>query len=144
MWTEGRVIERIDWNSKLFSLRIAAEIAPFIAGQFIKLSQVRDDKRIARAYSLVNAPGTDYLEILAVAVDQGQLSPDLQSLQPGDSISVTDKATGFMTLDEIPKGNYRGATCGFWQQVLLWGRFFPCWILRSLGNGLIKWFWFTG
>lgn len=56
MWTEGRVIERIDWNSKLFSLRIAAEIAPFIAGQFIKLSQVRDDKRIARAYSLVNAP----------------------------------------------------------------------------------------
>lgn len=44
MWTEGRVIERIDWNSKLFSLRIAAEIAPFIAGQFIKLSQVRDDK----------------------------------------------------------------------------------------------------
>ncbi|MGI3043435.1 ferredoxin--NADP reductase [Shewanella algae] len=108
MWTEGRVIERIDWNSKLFSLRIAAEIAPFIAGQFIKLSQVRDDKRIARAYSLVNAPGTDYLEILAVAVDQGQLSPDLQSLQPGDSISVTDKATGFMTLDEIPKGELQG------------------------------------
>ncbi len=56
MWTRGRVIERIDWSDKLFSLRIAAELAPFIPGQFIKLSQVQDDKRVARAYSLVIPP----------------------------------------------------------------------------------------
>ncbi|TVL28631.1 ferredoxin--NADP reductase [Shewanella xiamenensis] len=108
MWTRGRVIERIDWNDKLFSLRIAAELAPFIPGQFIKLSQLQDDKRIARAYSLVNSPDKPYAEILAVAVEDGQLSPQLQNLTIGDEIDITPTATGFMTLDEIPKGELQG------------------------------------
>lgn len=108
MWINGTVLKRIDWNDKLFSLRIKADIEPFIAGQFIKLSQKRDDKRVARAYSLVNPPGTDYVEVLAVAVEEGQLSPDLQSLTPGDTIEITPKATGFMTLDEIPQGTLQG------------------------------------
>ncbi|MCH1929523.1 ferredoxin--NADP reductase [Shewanella sp. A25] len=108
MWTKGCVIERIDWSDKLFSLRIKAEIAPFIPGQFIKLSQVRDDKRIARAYSLVNSPDKPFAEILAVAVEEGQLSPTLQHLNIGDEIDVTPTATGFMTLDEIPKGETQG------------------------------------
>jgi ferredoxin--NADP+ reductase len=108
MWINGTVIKRIDWNDKLFSLRIKADIAPFIAGQFIKLSQMRNDKRVARAYSLVNPPGSDYVEVLAVAVEDGQLSPDLQSLNPGDTIEITPKATGFMTLDEIPRGALQG------------------------------------
>lgn len=108
MWTRGRVIERIDWNDKLFSLRIAAELAPFIPGQFIKLSQLQDDKRIARAYSLVNSPDKPYAEILAVAVEDGQLSPQLQNLTIGDEIDITPSATGFMTLDEIPKGELQG------------------------------------
>ncbi|MGX9460012.1 ferredoxin--NADP reductase [Shewanella sp. A14] len=108
MWTMGKVIERIDWNDKLFSLRIKADIEPFIAGQFIKLSQMRDGKRIARAYSLVNPPGTEYVEVLAVAVEDGLLSPDLKALTLGDSIEVTSKAAGFMTLDEIPHGALQG------------------------------------
>ena len=108
MWTTGKVIKRIDWNDKLFSLRIKADIEPFIAGQFIKLSQIRDDKRVARAYSLVNPPGTDYVEVLAVAVEDGQLSPDLKALKPGDCIEVSSKAAGFMTLEEVPHGALQG------------------------------------
>ena len=50
MWTRGQVIERIDWAISYFHC-IAAELAPFIPGQFIKLSQMQDDKRVARAYS---------------------------------------------------------------------------------------------
>ncbi|QSX40201.1 ferredoxin--NADP reductase [Shewanella cyperi] len=103
MWVEGTVISRIDWTDTLFSLRIRAPLAPFIAGQFIKLSRVLDDKRIARAYSLVNPPGSDFLEILAVTVEEGQLSPRLQELKPGDRIEVTATAAGFMTLNELPK-----------------------------------------
>ncbi len=113
MWINGTVLKRIDWNDKLFSLRIKADIEPFIAGQFIKLSQKRDDKRVARAYSLVNPPGTDYVEVLAVAVEEGQLSPDLQSLTPGDTVEITPKATGFMTLDEIPQGALQGTHLWF-------------------------------
>ena len=63
---------------------------------------MRDGKRIARAYSLVNSPDCPYLEVLAVAVDEGELSPDLQSLSIDDEIEVSTKATGFMTLNEIP------------------------------------------
>ncbi|WP_299795944.1 ferredoxin--NADP reductase [uncultured Shewanella sp.] len=108
MWTEGEVIERIDWNDKLFSLKIKADIEPFIAGQFIKLSRIIDDKRIGRAYSIVNPPGGDYIEVLAVAVADGILSPNLQQLKVGDTIDVSTKAAGFMTLAEIPAAPVEG------------------------------------
>lgn len=108
MWIRGRIIERIDWNDKLFSLRIAAALTPFIPGQFIKLSQVQDEKRVARACSLVNSPDKPYAEVLAVAVEEGQLSPQLQHLTIGDEIDISSTATGFMTLDEIPKGEGQG------------------------------------
>ncbi|WP_163130924.1 ferredoxin--NADP reductase [Agarivorans sp. Alg241-V36] len=106
MWTEGKVIQRMDWNDELFSLRIKADIAPFVAGQFIKLSEMRDDKRIARAYSLVNPPSTDYLEILAIKVEDGLLSPNLHLLQAGDTIEVSTAAAGFMVLDEVPPAKH--------------------------------------
>ncbi len=108
MWISGQVIERIDWSDKLFSLRIATELAPFIPGQFIKLSQMQGDKRVTRAYSLVNSPDKPYAEILAVAVEDGLLSPQLHKLSIGDEIDITPTATGFMTLDEIPKGKLQG------------------------------------
>ncbi|GIU11772.1 MULTISPECIES: ferredoxin--NADP reductase [unclassified Shewanella] len=108
MWIEGRVIEKRDWNEKLFSLKIKVDIGDFTAGQFIKLSQVVDDKRVGRAYSLVNPPGSDYIEVLAVAVEEGLLSPNLQELSVGDVIDVATKASGFMTLDELPKEQHKG------------------------------------
>ena len=52
MWVTGTLIERIDWNDKLFSLKIKAEIEPFTAGQFIKLSEIRDERRIKMPSSL--------------------------------------------------------------------------------------------
>ncbi|MCL1124491.1 ferredoxin--NADP reductase [Shewanella surugensis] len=105
MWTTGQVVERIDWNDRLFTLKIKAELAPFIAGQFIKLSQQIDGRRVARAYSLVNAPNSDYLEVLAVVVENGQLSPYLHDLTAGDSIQITAAAAGFMTLNELPQSD---------------------------------------
>ncbi|WP_102796120.1 ferredoxin--NADP reductase [Bowmanella denitrificans] len=103
MWVEGKVIERRDWNDKLFSLFIQADIAPFLPGQFIKVALPIAGKRIGRAYSLVNAPGSATLEILVVAVEQGQLSPALAALSAGDKLEVSARASGFMTLAEIPK-----------------------------------------
>ncbi|BAJ00747.1 ferredoxin--NADP reductase [Shewanella violacea] len=108
MWIEGEVVGRVDWNDKLFSLQIKADIQPFIPGQFIKLSQVIDDKRVARAYSIVNPPGGDIIEVLAVSVEDGQLSPNLQQLKVGDKLDVSPKASGFMTLEEIPKASFSG------------------------------------
>ncbi|QYK02145.1 ferredoxin--NADP reductase [Shewanella psychrotolerans] len=102
MWGEARVVERIDWNDQLFTLKLSADIGDFIAGQFIKLSQHIEGKRVARAYSLVNAPSSDFVEVLAINVEGGMLSPNLQALKVGDRIDISTKAAGFMTLDELP------------------------------------------
>lgn len=104
-WRSGRIAQRIDWHPELFSLAIDAEINPYQAGQFIKLGIRGDDGRVtARAYSLVNPPGSRYHSILAVEVKDGAVSPFLHQLQVGDELLVSPTATGFLTLDQIPDG----------------------------------------
>ncbi|MGY6039550.1 ferredoxin--NADP reductase [Aeromonas sp. AE23HZ002T15] len=103
-WVEGRVIERIEWTPTLFSLRVAAELAPYKAGQFTKLALQRGEQRVQRAYSFVNPPTTPYHEFYLVKIPDGELTPSLGALQPGDSLLVQSQATGFLTLDELPAG----------------------------------------
>lgn len=105
-WLEGRVCRRIDWHPELFTLTIEAAIEPFSAGQFIKLGLAHSDgKVVSRAYSLVNAPNSGLLQVLAVKVADGQLSPALHLLQPGDRLLVSARASGHLTLSEIPDGD---------------------------------------
>ena len=103
-WVEGRVLERIEWTPTLFSLRIAADLAPYKAGQFTKLALQRGEQRIQRAYSFVNPPSAPYHEFYLVEIPDGELTPSLGALQPGDSLLVQSQATGFLTLDELPPG----------------------------------------
>ncbi|MCX9105274.1 ferredoxin--NADP reductase [Aeromonas veronii] len=103
-WVEGRVIERIEWTPTLFSLRVAAELAPYKAGQFTKLALEQGDRRIQRAYSFVNPPSAPYHEFYLVEIPSGELTPSLGSLQAGDTLLVQSQATGFLTLDEVPAG----------------------------------------
>ncbi|SDJ35658.1 ferredoxin--NADP+ reductase [Ferrimonas sediminum] len=104
VWVNGTVVERIDWNDKLFTLKVEADTDPFVAGQFTKLGLEQEGERLQRAYSYVNAPSQQPLEFLAVAVEDGSLSPRLQDLHPGDQLMVAKRATGFMVLDEVPAG----------------------------------------
>ncbi|GGD63696.1 ferredoxin--NADP reductase [Lacimicrobium alkaliphilum] len=106
MWTQGKVVKRIDWNDELFSLFIEAHIGDFTAGQFVKLGLDIDGKRVGRAYSLVNAPDSPLLEVLLISVEDGKLSPALNQLQPGDNLNVSAKASGFMTLDWVPEASH--------------------------------------
>ncbi|MCL1074259.1 ferredoxin--NADP reductase [Shewanella dokdonensis] len=108
MWQVGKVIDRTDWSERLFSLKIAVDVGPYLAGQFIKLAMQLQDKRVARAYSIINPPGSNYIEVLAVAVPDGQLSPALHLLQPGDAVDVSVPASGFLTLNELPRGELQG------------------------------------
>lgn len=101
-WVTGTVIEAKFWTDSLFSLVINAPIKPFIAGQFAKLALEIEGERVQRAYSYVNAPSDDRLEFYFVVVPNGKLSPKLAQLRPGDTLQVTDEASGFFVLDEIP------------------------------------------
>ncbi|MDQ2042794.1 ferredoxin--NADP reductase [Pseudoalteromonas sp. 20-92] len=102
-WVDATVKKVTWWNETLFSLTVNADVEPFKAGQFTKLSIIEDDKRIARAYSYVNSPDSSVLEFYLINVADGLLSPRLAKLQPGDNVLIERRATGFFTLDEIPQ-----------------------------------------
>lgn len=98
--------KRTDWTDELFSLRINGANLDFKAGQFTKLALPGENgKALSRAYSLVNAPSvnSDWLEFLIVANPEGQLTPKLQALKPGDEIYVGQTAHGDLTAETIPK-----------------------------------------
>jgi ferredoxin--NADP+ reductase len=101
-WIEGQVVERIDWTPRLHSLRIAAAVEPFRAGQFTKLGLKLGDEVVGRPYSIVSAPDDAVLEFYFSTVPEGPLSPRLSQLKAGDAILVAPKANGFLVLDEVP------------------------------------------
>ncbi|EMI7064224.1 ferredoxin--NADP(+) reductase [Providencia rettgeri] len=101
-WVTGTVTEAKFWTDSLFSLVIKAPIKPFTAGQYAKLGLEIEGERVQRAYSYVNAPSDDRLEFYFVIVPGGKLSPKLAKLKPNDTLQITDEATGFFVLDEIP------------------------------------------
>ncbi len=102
-WLSSRIIEKIQWNGRLFSLRIQSEFKAFEAGQFVRVALDIEGERVARPYSLVNKPGDKYLEIYFNIVAEGPLTPKLAELEAGDEIFVTDKANGFLIVDEVPE-----------------------------------------
>jgi ferredoxin--NADP+ reductase len=104
-WLDAKVTNRIDWNDHLFSLTFSAENFPdYKAGQFTKVGVEQDGKILSRPYSLVSGPHENDLQIIAVPVEEGLLSPQLHKLQVGDSLKVMSPATGFLVLDEVPVG----------------------------------------
>lgn len=101
-WTEGRVVERVDWRAGLHSLRVAADVAEFEAGQFTKLALEIEGDVVARPYSLVNPPGSAPLDFYFIVVPDGPLSARLALLDAGDPILVAPRASGFLVLSELP------------------------------------------
>lgn len=102
-WLEGRVAGQTRWTDRLLSLQVEAPFGPFEAGQFTKLALDADGERVARPYSLVNAPGASPLEFYYNVVPQGPLSPRLAALQAGDRVWVAPNPTGFLVLREVPE-----------------------------------------
>ncbi len=101
-WLNGTVIDRTVWTETHISLRIAGPRPDFTAGQFIRVALDIHGERIARPYSCVNSPDAPYLEIFLNKVPAGPLSPLLMQLQVGDHLWISDRCSGFLTLDELP------------------------------------------
>lgn len=105
-WVEGTIIELQAWTETLFSLRVDAEIPRFTAGQFTKIGLVIEDELVSRPYSFVNSPAEDFLEFYFVTVPDGPLTSRLIQLKTSDPIWVMKRASGFLTLDEVPEGQH--------------------------------------
>jgi len=96
------VLEVQRWNARLCSLKIDATIPAFEAGQFIRIGFPQKGGVLARAYSMVNAPDEDFIEVYFNVVPDGPLSPQLYLLEPGEEVWVSDSPAGFLTLYEVP------------------------------------------
>lgn len=105
-WLQAKVIERRQWTDDLFSLRFAAPLSAFKAGQFVLIALDINGERIKRPYSLVNAPEDNLLEIYFNVVSDGPLSPQLATLAPGDTLWVSSHASGLLVLDEVPAAQH--------------------------------------
>ncbi|MCA1931173.1 ferredoxin--NADP reductase [Rheinheimera sp.] len=103
-WLSGTVTANTYWTNTLFSLKVKTEPVDFIAGQFVRLALDTTDGKVQRAYSLLNSPGDAELEFLISTVPDGLLTPLLQQLKAGDTVQVSQPASGFFILDEVPQG----------------------------------------
>jgi ferredoxin--NADP+ reductase len=101
-WLEGKVIENRQWTDALFSLRIEGAPLSFEAGQFVRIALDIDGERVARPFSMVNAPDDPVLEFYGIVVPEGPLSPRLAQLQAGDTLQVATNPAGFLVLSEVP------------------------------------------
>jgi ferredoxin--NADP+ reductase len=100
-WSEGEIIHRQVWDNGLVTLRIAAEVQPFRAGQFFNLGLFAGDELIRRSYSASSAPG-EPLEFFITKVDDGNLTPQLTDMPEGAKLYVEKRPLGFFTLETIP------------------------------------------
>ncbi|MCH8537487.1 MAG: ferredoxin--NADP reductase [Alkalimonas sp.] len=103
-WLQAQITENYRWHAKLCSLRVELPGFEFTAGQFVRLAIETSEGRMQRAYSLVNAPGDPQLDFLLTPMADGKVSPRLHALQAGDAIWVSQPASGFFTLTEVPDG----------------------------------------
>lgn len=103
-WLDGTVTATSLWTDTLFSIKVQTEPFDFVAGQFVRLALDTADGKAQRAYSLLNSPGSKEQEFLISTVADGLLSPLLQQLKPGDTVQVSQPASGFFILDEVPDG----------------------------------------
>ena len=102
-WLEGEIVENRHWTDTAFTLRVKDAPLAFEAGQFVRIALDIDGERVARAFSMVNAPGEPLLEFYGIVVPQGPLSPRLARLEAGDRLFVAPNPAGFLVLSEIPE-----------------------------------------
>src|SRR5205814_8572980 len=95
------VIERTDFAPDLWSIRVQPETRfVFAPGQYATLGVQTEAKRIERAYSIVSSPLEPKIEFFFELVPQGELTPKLYALKPGDEVLMRKSAKALFTLDQ--------------------------------------------
>lgn len=97
-----RVTEVEHYTDSLFKFKLNKPVDfVFKAGQFTMIS-VEDAPK--RAYSMTSGPEDNFLEFFSIKVPNGPLTSKLQKIQPGDYVSVSNKATGTLIIDNLTEG----------------------------------------
>ena len=101
----ARITKRADLAPDLWMIRVdpGAEF-PFIPGQYATLGVEKDARRLERPYSIASSPYEKELEFFFELVPEGQTTPPLYDLQPGDEVLLRKSAKGRFTLDTTQPG----------------------------------------
>ena len=62
----------------------------FKPGQFVSFKEMLGGKKITRAYSIASLPSGNHFELCLNLVHDGNFSPYLFAMKPGDSVEMTD------------------------------------------------------
>jgi ferredoxin--NADP+ reductase len=100
-WRQVAIAARHDWTPALASFTFAGWEAAFTPGQYATIGILRDGALSERHYSIASAPGQP-LELFITAVPDGELTPQLFALAPGDALFAAAAARGKFTLAGVP------------------------------------------
>ena len=101
-WISSEITEKKIWTDGLFTIQArAAGVNEFEPGQFLQVGVTVGDKHVHRPYS-VASPHGELLEFFIVLVEDGELTPLLYKKEIGDSIDVSQRATGSFVLSKSP------------------------------------------
>ena len=91
----ARIVNRTEIAPGLWSVRVDTGGAfHFVAGQYATLGVPTPQRLVERAYSIVSSPYEPELEFFFELVPEGDLTPLLHRLNPGDSMrSLGPRAT---------------------------------------------------
>jgi ferredoxin/flavodoxin---NADP+ reductase len=96
----ARITRRADFAPDLWMIRVdpGGEFS-FLPGQYATLGVEKDARRLERPYSIASSPYEKELEFFFELVPEGQTTPPLYDLQPGDEVLLRKVAKGRFTLD---------------------------------------------
>lgn len=112
--TNATLVYREDITPDLAIIRVLPDSGgpDFVPGQYAELSIIEapreesaPEKLVRKQYSVASAPGDPRgLEFYLALVPQGNLTPKLWRLNPGDRLWLNPVIKGKFTLEEVPRG----------------------------------------
>ena len=101
-WQLARVVEGVTETARTTSIVLAAADWPgHLAGQHVDVRLTAEDGYQAqRSYSIASAPEDEHLAITVQRLDDGEVSPYLTALQPGDELELRGPIGGYFVWEE--------------------------------------------
>jgi len=96
----AKITKRVDFAPELWMIRIdpGAEFK-FTPGQYATLGVQGEEKRSERPYSIASSPYEGEIEFFFELVPNGELTPRIYALKPGDELLVRKASKGRFVLD---------------------------------------------
>jgi ferredoxin--NADP+ reductase len=98
-----RITSRVEFADDLWMIRVdpGSQDFHFAPGQYATLGVDNGQGLVERAYSIVSSPYEREIEFFFELVPQGELTPLLYKLGPGDTVKARKIAKGRFTLDTV-------------------------------------------